>query len=51
MSLAALRRTTVILAALLGLAAAPARAQNQITIQIWGTTWQSVVQSLAAEFE
>jgi putative spermidine/putrescine transport system substrate-binding protein len=28
-----------------------AQAQNQITVQVWGTTWQSVMQSLAQEFE
>ena len=51
MSLRALRRISAVLAALLGFAAVPAGAQNQITVQIWGTTWQSVMQSLAAEFE
>ncbi len=35
----------------MALAGGAAHAQNQITIQIWGTTWQSVMQSLAGEFE
>ena len=45
------RRFAFALALAASLCGGSAGAQNQITIQIWGTTWQSVMQSLAGEFE
>ena len=52
MQLMMLKRTcALIVSCAMALAVTAAQAQNQITIQIWGTTWQSVMQSLAGEFE